>query len=126
MLPAEIQGLIEAHINAFNTNDNNAFYEVFSDNAIIVDGIAPFCWPNPNGPEKWMSDVAKWREGLGVVKEHLSFSIVEGPAAYAVVSGTLTVTLKELSIVRKGMLSYTFAERDGVWKIGAQAWGRTS
>ncbi|HEY3744466.1 MAG TPA: hypothetical protein VGL53_31700 [Bryobacteraceae bacterium] len=84
MLPAEIQGLIEAHINAFNTNDNNAFYEVFSDNAIIVDGIAPFCWPNPNCPEKWMADVAKWREGLGVVKEHLSyetgFSIVEGPA----------------------------------------------
>jgi len=130
MLPAEIQGLIEAHVNAFNTHDNNAFYEVFSDNAIIVDGIAPFCWPNPNGSEKWMADVAKWREGLGVVKEHLSyemgFSIVEGSSAYAVVSGTLTVTLKDQSIVRTGMLSYAFAKRDGVWKIGAQAWGRTS
>jgi hypothetical protein len=39
---------------------------------------------------------------------------------------TLTVTTKGQSVVRTGTLAYTFTNRDGVWKIEAQAWGRTS
>jgi ketosteroid isomerase-like protein len=128
--PAEIQTLIDAHINAFNTQDNNLFFSVFGDTAIIIDGIAPFRWLNPNAPAKWITGVEDWRNALGVTKEHLSYEMgfwnVEGSSAYAVISGTLTMTLKDQSIVRTGTLAYTFAERDGVWKIEAQAWGRTS
>ena len=51
---------------------------------------------------------------------------MEGSSAYAVISGTLTVTIKGQSIVRTGTLAYTFARHDDVWKIEAQAWGRTS
>ena len=74
--------------------------------------------------------IAKWRENLGVTYEHLSYEMgfwnVEGSFAYAVLSGALTVTIKGHSVVRTGTLAYTFANRDGVWKIEAQAWGRTS
>ena len=63
-------------------------------------------------------------------EEHLSHEIgfwnVEGSFAYAVISGTLTVTIKDQAVVRTGTLAYTFGKRDGVWKIEAQAWGRTS
>jgi ketosteroid isomerase-like protein len=128
--PAEIQSLIDSHINAFNTQDNNLLFSVFGDTAIIIDGIAPYRWLNPNAPAKWMADVEKWRKDLGVIKEHLIYEMgfwnVEGSSAYAVISGTLTITLKDQSIVRTGTLAYTFARRDGVWKIEAQAWGRTS
>ena len=128
--PTAIQTLIDAHINGFNTQDNNLFGSVFSDTAIIIDGIAPYRWLNPNAPANWLADVEKWREGLGVTYEHLSYEMgfwnVEGPSAYAVISGTLTVTIKGQSVVRTGTLAYTFANRDGVWKIEAQAWGRTS
>ena len=62
--------------------------------------------------------------------EHLSYEMgfwnVEGSSAYAVITGTLTVTIKGQSAVRTGTPAYTFANRDGVWKIEAQAWGRTS
>jgi ketosteroid isomerase-like protein len=128
--PAEIQSLIDSHINAFNTQDNKLLFSVFGDTAIIIDGIAPFRWLNPNAPANWLADVEKWREGLGVTKEHLLYEMgfwnVEGSSAYAVVIGTLTITTKDQSIVRTGTLAYTFAKRDGVWKIEAQAWGRTS
>ena len=93
--PAEIQALIDAHINGFNTQDNDLFFSVFGDTAIIIDGIAPYRWLNPNAPANWLADVAKWREGLGVTSEHLSYEMgfwnVEGSSAYAVISGTLTV-----------------------------------
>jgi len=98
--------------------------------AIIIDGIAPCRWLNPNAPANWIADVEKWRADLGVTSEHLSHEMgfwnVEGSSAYAVISGTLTMTIKGESIVRTGTLAYTFASRDGVWKIEAQAWGRTS
>ena len=128
--PAVIQTLIDAHINGFNTQDNDLFLSVFGDTAIIIDGIAPYRWLNPNAPANWLADVEKWRKGLSVTKEHLSYEMgfwnVEGSSAYAVISGTLSVTIKGQSVARTGTLAYTFANRDGVWKIEAQAWGRTS
>ena len=128
--PAVIQTLIDAHINGFNTQDNDLFLSVFGDTAIIIDGIAPYRWLNPNAPANWLADVEKWRENLGVTSENLSYEMgfwnVEESSAYAVISGTLTVTIKGQSVVRTGTLAYTFANRDGVWKIEAQAWGRTS
>ena len=128
--PKEIQSLIDNHINGFNTQNTKLFLGVFGDTAIIIDGIAPYRWLNPNAPANWLADVEKWREGLGVTAEHLSYEMgfwnVEGSSAYAVASGTLTVAMKGQSVVRTGTLAYTFANRDGVWKIEAQAWGRTS
>lgn len=72
---------------------------------------------NPNAPTNWLADVGKWRENVGVSSEHLSYDMgfwnVEGSSAYAVISGTLTITIKGQSVVRTGTLAYTFANRDG-------------
>ena len=128
--PAEITTLIDAHVNAFNTQNTDLFLSVFGDTAIIIDGIAPYRWLNPNAPANWLADVAKWREDFAVTHEHLSYEMgfwnVEDSSAYAVIAGTLSITAKGQPIVRTGTLAYTFAKRDGAWKIEAQGWGRTS
>jgi ketosteroid isomerase-like protein len=128
--PAEIRTLIESHVSAFNDQNDRLFHNVFGDSAIVIDGIAPYRWLNPNAPAQWLADVAKWRKDLGVTYEHLSYEWgfwnVEGSHAYAVISGTLTVTIKGQSVVRTGTLAYTFAKHGDSWKIEAQAWGRTS
>jgi hypothetical protein len=73
---------------------------------------------------------AKWRKDLHVTYEHLSYEMgfwnVEGSYAYAVISGTLTVTINNQTVARTGTLAYTFAKHGGEWKIESQAWGRTS
>jgi hypothetical protein len=128
--PSEIQALIEGNINGFNTQNTELFLGVFGDTAIIIDGIAPYRWLNPNAPANWLADVEKWREKFGVTYEHLSYEMgfwnVEGSYAYAVIAGTLTVTIKEQTAVRTGTLAYTFSKHGQEWKIDAQAWGRTS
>ena len=128
--PADIQRLIDRHIDGFNSQDNDLFSSVFGDTAVIIDGIAPYRWLNPNAPANWLADVAKWRGNLGVTHEHLSYELgfwnVEGSSAYAVISENLSVTIKGKTTVRTGTLAYTFANRGGLWKIEAQAWGRTS
>lgn len=55
-LPAELQALIEAHVEGFNTQNNDLFVSVFGDTAIIIDGIAPYRWMNPNAPANWLAD----------------------------------------------------------------------
>jgi ketosteroid isomerase-like protein len=128
--PPEIQTLIENHVKAFNAQDSELFRSVFGETAIIIDGIAPYRWLNPNAPDKWLADVEKWRKGLGVTHEHLAYEMgfwnVEGAYAYAVISGTLSVTIKGQTAARTGTLAYTFSKHGGIWKIDAQAWGRTS
>ena len=128
--PSEIRTLIETHIEGFNTHNNELLLSVFADTAIVIDGIAPYRWLNPNAPANWLADVEKWRRNLGVTYEHLAYDMgfwnVEGSSAYAVISGRLTVTAGGQSGIRTGTLAYTFSKRDGVWKIEAQAWGRTS
>ena len=128
--PAEIQALIDGHVNAFNSQNIELFLTVFGESAIIIDGIAPYRWLNPNAPANWLADVAKWREKFGVTYEHLSYEMgfwnVEDSDAYAVIAGTLTVTIKGQDMVRTGTLAYTFSKHGEEWKIDAQAWGRTS
>jgi hypothetical protein len=128
--PADLQALIDGHINGFNTQDTALFLSVFGDTAIIIDGIAPYRWLNPDAPANWLADVERWREQFGVTHEHLSYELgfwnVEGSSAYAVILGTLTITMNGQSVVRNGTLAYTFAKRDALWKIEAQAWGRAS
>jgi ketosteroid isomerase-like protein len=128
--PAEIQTLIEDHIKGINSQDDKLFLSVFGDTAIIIDGIPPYRWLNPNAPAKWLVDVVKWREKFGVTREHVTYEIgfwnVEDSAAYVVISGKLDATMKGQSVLITGTLAYTFEKSDGVWKITAQAWGRTS
>ena len=45
---------------------------------------------------------------------------------YAVIAGTLSVTIKGQTVARTGTLAYTLSKRGETWKIDAQAWGRTS
>lgn len=129
-LPSEIQALIEGNINGFNTQNTELFLAVFGDTAIIIDGIAPYRWLNPNAPANWLADVEKWRQKFEVSYEHLSYEMgfwnVEGSNAYAVIAGTLTVTIKGQNMVRTGTLAYTFSKHGQEWKIDSQAWGRTS
>ena len=128
--PREIQTLIDNHINGFNSHDTKLFLSVFGDTAIIIDGIAPYRWLNPNAPANWLADVEKWRKNVGVSAEHLSYEMgfwnMEGSDAYAVIEGTLMVTIKGQTTNRTGTLAFTFSKHGEEWKIDAQAWGRTS
>ena len=48
--PRELVSLIKNHIDGFNTQNVELFLSVFSRNAIIIDGTAPYRWLNPNAP----------------------------------------------------------------------------
>jgi hypothetical protein len=63
--PKETQTLIDAHVNALNSQNVELFLSVFAHDAVIIDGIAPYRWLNPNSPAHWLAEVEKWRKDLG-------------------------------------------------------------
>ena len=62
---------------------------------------------NPNAPGNWLANRRKWREDFGVTYEHLCYEMglwnVEGFSAFAVISGTLTITVKGQSVVPRDL-----------------------
>ena len=127
--PSEIQILIDAHVDAFNTQ-NVELSQRLRRRRRHHRRHRALSLAEPNAPANWLADVEKWRKDLGVTHERLTFEMgfwnVEGANAYAVIAGTLTIIIKGQTVVRTGTLAYTFSKHDESWKIDAQAWGRTS
>ena len=48
--PREKSRPLSIIINGFNTQNNELFPQRFREAAIIIDGIAPYRWMNPNAP----------------------------------------------------------------------------
>jgi ketosteroid isomerase-like protein len=128
----EIMALINTSLDAFNRKDSIGFNSAYGGDVVIVDGFAPFRWIGPGAEARWWADAETWAKEGGVLKEHISIeevrhSEVSGNRAYAVLSATLTITLKAgESIVRPGILVYTFARQGDVWKAEGHTWGRLS
>jgi hypothetical protein len=126
----EIIAVVDKVLGAFNSKNSKLFNESFGGEVSIIDGFAPFRWNGRNAQARWWADAERWGEELGVASEHISVektlhSQVVGTRAYAVLSATLTVGLKNgESIIRPGTLVYTLINLGGEWKAESQTWGR--
>ena len=129
--PAEIKALIDTVLGGFNSKDCALYNSAFGEDAVVIDGIAPYRWSGPNAPARWFSDAEKWVHDFGVENETIAcdrivHAAVVGTHAYVVLSATLSFTLKGQSGSRPGILTFTFAKQGDKWKVESQAWGRLS
>lgn len=131
-LPAEIKAVIDNLVGGFNNKDSALYNSAFGEDAVVIDGIAPYRWTGSNAQARWLSDAVKWLHDFGVENENLVcdkilHAAVVGTYAYVVISATLHLKLKSgQSGSRPGILILTLAKKGDDWKIGAQAWGRLS
>lgn len=128
-LPNEIKALVDRLIGGFNNKDHALYNSAFGEDALVIDGIAPYRWTGSNAP-RWLSDAEKWLHDMGVESETLVcdkvvHGAVVGTYAYVVISATLHLKLKGgQGGSRPGILTLTFAKQGNEWKIGSQSWGR--
>jgi ketosteroid isomerase-like protein len=131
-LPADIVALIDTVFTAFNRKNATLLNSVYGANVVIVDGFAPYRWSGPQALAEWWADANAWAEAGGVESEHLDHKGilawgVSGDRAYASISATLTITLRNGKLItRPGILTYTFARQSDVWRAEGHAWGRLS
>lgn len=129
--PVEIKALIDKVLGGFNRKDSALYNSAFAQDAVIVDGMAPYRWTGQNAQGRWFADAEKWAHERGVADENIAYDrIVRADVvdthAYVVLSATLSFTIKSQHARRLGILTFTFAKQGDEWKIEAQAWGLLS
>ena len=130
--PADIKALIDNLVDGFNNKDFALYNSAFGEDAVIIDGIAPYRWTGSSAQDRWLSDAVKWLHAFGIEGENLVcdkivHAAVVGKYAYVVISATLHLTLKGGQRDRRsGILTLTFAKQGDHWKVESQAWGRLS
>lgn len=130
--PGEIKALIDTVLGSFNRKDSALYNGAFSEDAVVIDGIAPYRWTGPNAQARWFSDAEKWAHDFGVENEtivcdRIVHSTVVGTHAYVVLSATLFFILKAgQSGSKPGILTFTLAKQGNGWKVESQAWARLS
>jgi hypothetical protein len=130
--PADIVALIDTVFKAYTSHNFNLLKTVYGDNLTIIDGFAPYHWIGPNALDQWWGDAEKWNKDMAVESEDLSSEgirawVVSGDRAYASISATLRIKLKQReSLTRPAILVLTFGKLGGIWKADGQAWARVS
>lgn len=129
--PPEIKALIDTLLGAFNRRDSTLYNSIFSDNAVVVDGMAPYRWIGPNAQGRWLADAEKWAQEVGVTNGKVDYdrivhAEIAGTQAYAVLSATFSFKLKGVAQSRSGILTFTCANQSGRWRVESQTWGRLS
>ena len=131
-VPSEIKALIDKLVGGFNNKDFALYDSAFGEDAVVIDGIAPYRWTGSNAQDRWLSDAVKWLHEFGVESENLVcdkivHAAVVGTYAYVVMAPTLFLKLKAGQTgSRPGILTLTFAKQGDGWKVVSQAWGRLS
>lgn len=129
--PPEIKALIDTLLGAFNRRDSMLYNSIFSDNVVVIDGMAPYRWTGPNAQGRWFADAEKWAQEVGVTSGKVDYdrivhAEITGTNAYAVVSATFSFRRKGVPQSRRGILTFTCANQGGRWRVESQAWGRSS
>jgi hypothetical protein len=95
--------------------------------AFVVDELPPFRWSGPHAASQWVAAVKAELARNRVT----SFSVVAGKpieyrqgagAAYLVLPVTLVATAKPKPVRETGMMTYTFRQVAGDWKISSVVW----
>jgi hypothetical protein len=129
--PAAALAVINEALDAFNAHDSKGWNSAYGGNVVIVDGMAPYRWVGPTAPAEWWADEGRWSEANGITKLNIANKGiggwgVSGTRAYISVLATLTLTQKGKEISRRGTLTFTLANVDGVWRAEGFSWGNTA
>jgi uncharacterized protein (TIGR02246 family) len=125
--PAAILKLANAAMHAANTNDATAFAGLYTDDAVVVDEIAPFIWRGPDAGASWWRAVAVVAQKMQMTNLRASnIRVSEFKAAatdaYLVEAMTVTANANGKRFTEPGTTTYTFHNAGGTWLISSQVW----
>jgi hypothetical protein len=131
-MPPEFMTRMNAVFDGFNRRDFGLFKSAYGGDVVIVNGFFPFRWTGENAVTQYWADIYKFGEKFQVEKEVFDYKgvlawEVDGVRRYASASAILTISVKGgKSLVRPGIIAFSFAKLDEGWKADEQAWGRLS
>jgi len=116
--------------NAFNRGDLAGAKATLTDDAFIIDEIAPHAWRGPGAFDAWAADLDKSNKAAGITNENNVIgqtvrSMVDGDTAYVVSRVTLTYRQHGRRMVEPAELAIALRQEGGAWKMAGFAWAGT-
>ncbi len=122
---------VSTFAEAFNKGQQSYPEDVFTEDAVVVDGFAPFVWSGRNGAREWYGDLmgrtAQAHEAFMALHYHLrlggpQISRVEGDKAYVVLPGVNHWRDKAGAHFEKANWAITLRHTDKGWRITSHSW----
>lgn len=119
---------MQAYTAAFNAGDESAMSSMFTEDGVIVDGMAPHVWLGPSAAKNWYRDVLAEAEqhgasGYAVTLGEPLHHDITGDTAYLVIPATMTFSVDGAQLTQTGAYFTVALRRLAVgWRIAAWAW----
>ncbi len=122
-----VAAAIRTLVDAVNCGNITAALSAFTQDAVIVEDLAPYRWTGADAPSQWLAAMGANASKLGITSILMESGEatridVEGSRAYAVVPGLLRLATPGLEMKAKGVITFTLVRRAERWLIDALVW----
>lgn len=123
----DVMAVVDQMTGAFNKGDMTAWSGLCTDNAVIIDNMAPYIWQGPNACANWWNDFEasskKNDMNWGKVSHDKPWNItVSGDEAYAALPTRYAYKHKGKAGLDHGSLTFAFHKLNGSWRIAGWTW----
>lgn len=125
--PPPILKLVNAIVEATNTDNASALTGLYTNDAVVVDENAPFAWRGADAGAAWWHAVDAVLAKMKLT--HLKATVVrvgefqQSPTvAYLIEALSLTGRAAGKPFAESGTFTYTFRKAAGHWLISSQVW----
>ena len=124
---AKITSFVTDFVDEVNSGKVEKALARFSNNATIIEDIAPFTWQGPHAGSQWLAAMAANAKRLGVTSVVMELGEahrieVEERAAYAIFAGTVQLERANGTLQEPGLLTFALARDLDQWLIAAMTW----
>lgn len=124
---ANVLAVVHKWVDSFNKGDSASALATCAEESAIIDDIPPYEWHGVGACKAWYNDINAWFKKNNAVFEHDSVDKVRnveitGDHAFAVVSATFTMKVKDAPQSEKGIWTFGMKKGDQGWRITGWAW----
>lgn len=123
----DVINAVRQMVDAVNRAEFSTAVAAFSQDAAIVEDIAPYIWRGPGAPSDWLAAMGANAASMNIQSVLMTLAEpnrveVHAEAAYALFPGELRMVAAGADLVADGSLTLTLRRSGDRWLIDSLAW----
>jgi len=123
----DVLAVVHHWVDSFNKGDSASALATCADESAIIDDAPPYVWHGAGACKAWYNDLGAFLKKNDAVFDRTTVDKVRnfqitGDRAYAVVSATFTMKVKDAPQSEKGIWTFAMKKGDQGWRITGWTW----
>jgi len=126
---SDVLAVVHSWVKAFNAGDPKSAAALCTDDAVVIDVLAPYRWTAPGACGAWVEAFGAWiKENEAVLGKtrlgKVRYVEVTGQHAYLDVAASFTMTVKGKPASGRGTWTFAMRKSGGHWQIEGWSWAQ--